>query len=138
MFPIKIYIPNDAVFVKTKINIIIGRINFITFIVAWVWSLICCCLFGVFASLYAMADDGIAGACAIHTIWNFLQGNIFGFEVSGNNMGEPLFLLGEEKANIINGGAFGAEGGLAVTVVLAIAVIIVFEKNSRNSRWIMV
>ena len=95
-------------------------------------------LFGVFASLYAMADDGIAGACAIHTIWNFFQGNIFGFEVSGNNMGEPLFLLGEEKANIINGGAFGAEGGLAVTVVLAIAVIIVFEKNSRNSRWIMV
>ncbi|MBQ4522808.1 MAG: CPBP family intramembrane metalloprotease [Lachnospiraceae bacterium] len=95
-------------------------------------------LFGIFASLYAMADDGIAGACAIHTIWNFLQGNIFGFEVSGNNMGEPLLLLGEEKANIINGGTFGAEGGLAVTVVLVIAVIIVFEKNSRNSKWIMV
>lgn len=95
-------------------------------------------LFGVFASLYAMADDGIAGVCAIHTIWNFLQGNIFGFEVSGNNMGEPLFVLGEERANLINGGTFGAEGGLAVTVVLFIAVIIVFEKNSRNSRWMMV
>ena len=95
-------------------------------------------LFGVFASLYAMSDDGIAGVCGIHTIWNFLQGNIFGFEVSGNNMGEPLFLLGEENANIINGGTFGAEGGLAVTVVLMVAVIIVFEKNSRNSRWIMV
>ena len=95
-------------------------------------------LFGIFASLYAMVDDGIAGVCAIHTVWNFVQGNIFGFEVSGNNMGEPLFLLGENRANLINGGTFGAEGGIAVTAVLVIATIIVFEKNSRNSKWIMV
>ena len=45
-------------------------------------------LFGIFASLYFLRTDNIWGIGAIHTMWNFTQGNIFGIEVSGNPITE--------------------------------------------------
>lgn len=49
-------------------------------------------LFGVFAALYFLRRGSIWGICAIHSIWNFAQGNIFGCEVSGMEMGNSLIV----------------------------------------------
>lgn len=81
-------------------------------------------LFGVFASVYFLKRGNIWGIGAIHSIWNFMQGNFFGIPVSGagNLPSVCSSAVGEGFANELwNGGAFGLEGGLAVTIVLTLA-----------------
>ncbi len=48
-------------------------------------------LFGVFASLYFLRTDNIWGVGALHSAWNFAQGNLFGIPVSG--MGSEVSVL---------------------------------------------
>ena len=76
-------------------------------------------LFGVFASIYAMQEGSLWGVFAIHSVWNWAQGNLFGLEVSGSQFGATSLLnLKEIGPDIFTGGAFGPEGGIAVTLVL--------------------
>ncbi len=88
-------------------------------------------LFGVFASVYMIKRGNLWGICAIHSIWNFAQGNIFGLQVSGMSVSSTVFVFTQNDGmGIINGGAFGPEGGLCVTIVLlAATAIILFTKN---------
>ena len=80
-------------------------------------------LFGVFAGLYAMREGSLWGISALHSAWNWIQGNIFGFEVSGMEAGGgSLLKLGVRGPDWITGGGFGPEGGLAVTLVLLAGV----------------
>jgi membrane protease YdiL (CAAX protease family) len=83
-------------------------------------------LFGLFAALYALYEGGLWGVCAVHAVWNWVQGNIFGLAVSGGTpSGGTLFDLIEIGPDLITGGAFGPEGGLAVTAVLLIGVLVI-------------
>ena len=61
----------------------------------------------------------------IHWAWNFVQGNIFGFGVSGGDAGESLLLAGVEGPDFLTGGAFGAEASI-ITVVFGLALSIWF------------
>ncbi|HZK27488.1 MAG TPA: hypothetical protein VFD00_08125 [Thermoclostridium sp.] len=59
-------------------------------------------------------------------MWNFAQGNIFGISVSGMDMMASVFSFAPtNEGELINGGTFGLEGGLAVTIVLILATIAV-------------
>ena len=82
-------------------------------------------LIAVFFGLYIICFNNIWGACAIHSIWNFVQGNFYGIKVSGINIEDSIFVStnipGKE---LINGGAFGAEGGIATTIVTIFSIII--------------
>jgi membrane protease YdiL (CAAX protease family) len=83
-------------------------------------------LFGLFTGLYALWERGLWGVCAMHAAWNWAQGNLFGIEVSGTAPGGGiLFNMREAGPDIVTGGAFGAEGGLAVTAVLLVATAVV-------------
>ncbi|MBE5883986.1 MAG: CPBP family intramembrane metalloprotease [Lachnospiraceae bacterium] len=76
-------------------------------------------LFGIFAGLYFIKRGNIWGIAAIHSIWNFAQGNIYGILVSGNNFGTTVFTSTiDENMTFINGGDFGLEGGILTTIVL--------------------
>ena len=95
-------------------------------------------LFGIFIALYMICFDNIWGACAIHSMWNFTQGLIYGICVSGAYSEENSIFLVEsikEKA-FINGGTFGSEGGIASTIVLALGILIViswmYHKRNKN------
>lgn len=82
-------------------------------------------LFGLFASLYFWKSGSIWGIAAVHSAWNFTQGNILGVQVSGINAGPSIILsTGVQSKEIMNGGSFGLEGGLGVTIVLIISLII--------------
>lgn len=66
----------------------------------------------------------------IHWAWNFSQGNIFGFAVSGSGAGESLILATIDGPQWLTGGAFGAEAsviapvvGLAVTALFVIGIL---------------
>lgn len=84
-------------------------------------------LFGILLSIYVLRRGNLWGACAIHSLWNFFQGNVFGISVSGTGTGaSPLSATLDEGLAILNGGTFGIEGGLVVTLVLAVATVLVF------------
>lgn len=66
---------------------------------------------------------------SLHLFWNFFQGPIFGYSVSGQET-NSLFnndIIGNE---IINGGEFGFEGSVICTIItLAAALAILFYYN---------
>jgi len=91
-------------------------------------------LFGVFASLYALYEGGLWGVFAIHSLWNWAQGNVYGFEVSGGEVNTAtLFNLQEVGPDWLTGGAFGPEGGLAVTLVLGVSCVLVWVAHRRRA-----
>jgi hypothetical protein len=80
-------------------------------------------LFGWFAALYALREGGIWGVCALHAAWNWAQANLFGLQVSGTAARWAMLVdLTETGPDLLTGGPFGPEGGLAVTAVLAVGI----------------
>src|SRR5262245_7870612 len=59
---------------------------------------------------YAIAR-GLALPIALHAAWNFFEGSVFGFPVSGSTRPSLLF-VDVAGAELVTGGAFGPEGGL--------------------------
>ncbi len=55
---------------------------------------------------------------ALHWFWNWIQGPVLGYEVSGNKFCDGLLTLHLPEANLINGGAFGFEGSILCTVLM--------------------
>lgn len=93
-------------------------------------------LFGVLAALWTLRSGNLLGACALHTAWNFAEGHVFGCSVSGFVTDTTVFASqAAPSLSLTNGGAFGPEGGVAVTVVflLAVLLLLVFPSQRRNS-----
>lgn len=91
-------------------------------------------LFGVFAALLLVKCENIWIVGAFHSIWNFVQGDLYGIQVSGMAVSNSIFtsemVSGRE---IINGGSFGMEGGIAVTAVLLAGIsYIVYSLNKEG------
>lgn len=91
-------------------------------------------LVGIVFSLYFLRTGNIWGVGALHSVWNFVQGNVFGMEVSGLNLSCSLFESSTDPARSFwNGGAFGPEGGFSVTIVMVIAILLLlFWKKPEN------
>ncbi|NMA08921.1 MAG: CPBP family intramembrane metalloprotease [Clostridiales bacterium] len=80
-------------------------------------------LYGIVMGVCILRRGSIWMAGAIHSAWNFTQGNLLGMQVSGSVTKITLFTsVQTSSASIWNGGAFGPEGGLAVTIVLVFAL----------------
>ena len=91
-------------------------------------------LYGILMGIYVFKRGNIWGACAIHTMWNFAQGNIFGSYVSGTALMPSVFVMEYDPTRVwANGGAFGLEGGISATIVLlagiGAALILKTNKN---------
>jgi len=87
-------------------------------------------LVGILWSYIYIKSGNIWMGIGYHITWNYFQGNVFGFKVSGT---ETVGLISTqyEKNNIFNGGAFGPEGGLFVTAVILLGFLFVrtYYKN---------
>ena len=64
---------------------------------------------------------------ALHWFWNWLQGPVLGYEVSGNKFGDSLLTLHLPEANIVNGGSFGFEGSVICTVLMLIGTAVIIK-----------
>ena len=53
----------------------------------------------------------------IHWAWNYTQGNVFGFAVSGNEFGESIISPRVEGHELLTGGIFGAEASIIAVIV---------------------
>ena len=94
-------------------------------------------LFGVFMAVYVLRTDDLWGVCAIHSAWNFAQGNLVGISVSGNAQMPTVAVMNPiGERDLFHGGDFGLEGGLVVTLVLlaAIALTLFLPKMSGKNK----
>jgi CAAX protease family protein len=89
-------------------------------------------LFGAFAAVYALAEDGLWGICAWHAVWNWAMGDLLGFATDGTPHSGLLSSIRADGPGIITGGAFGLEGGLACTAVFLIAIGIIAMRTRRS------
>lgn len=91
-------------------------------------------LFGIFESIYLLKTGSIFGTSAIHGMWNFMQGNFYGFNVSGIKQYESLLTFKTGNFEIFTGGNFGLEGSLLSTIILmiGIAIIIMLSKAKKQ------
>ena len=84
-------------------------------------------LFGVLLGFIVFRTRSLYLAMALHGIWNFAEGNLFGFPVSGILTQHSLLSsVITDGRTLTHGGEFGPEGGAAVTIVLLIAIAVFF------------
>jgi membrane protease YdiL (CAAX protease family) len=69
---------------------------------------------------------------ALHLTWNFSEGPLFGFPVSGM-AGEGLLTVRPAGPEVVTGGPFGPEAGLIVIVGIAIASAALYALGRRCS-----
>ena len=62
---------------------------------------------------------------SLHLFWNWIQGPILGYQVSGNDFMSTMLKLRMPEENVLNGGAFGFEGSLICTVLMIVFTILI-------------
>lgn len=79
-------------------------------------------LVGIFLSLLAVRTGSIFASCALHSVWNFVQGNLYGLPVSGMATGSSVFRFELSGSELWTGGQFGVESGLGATIVSVVLI----------------
>ena len=70
----------------------------------------------------------------LHWFWNWLQGPVLGYEVSGMDSGETLLTLRLTGSDLLTGGSFGFEGSLLCTVLLVVGTLAIIGYYERRGR----
>lgn len=98
-------------------------------------SLINIALSGILLGAPFMYTRNLAFPISLHLFWNWIQGSILGFHVSGNEIGNPLLALHIPENNLLNGGEFGFEGSIVCTILLFLfSAIFIFWGEKKRSR----
>jgi hypothetical protein len=85
-------------------------------------------LAGVWLSVAYLKTCRLWFPTALHFVWNWVMGAIFGLPVSGLKIiPSPILFSTSEAPHWLTGGSYGPEGGVAATVVLVIATVIVWQ-----------
>jgi len=84
-------------------------------------------LAGIVLGIYYIHKSNLWLPIGMHLTWNFFQGPVFGFEVSGI---ETKSIIGQSiKGNeLITGGSFGFEGSILATILILIMIIYLDRK----------
>ncbi|MDX1617556.1 MAG: type II CAAX endopeptidase family protein [Balneolaceae bacterium] len=80
---------------------------------------------GVLAAPYIVTGS-LALPVGLHASWNFFQGGIFGFPVSGKTPPASLLQINETGPDLFTGGAFGPEAGLTGILGLLLILLMVY------------
>lgn len=62
---------------------------------------------------------------SLHLFWNWIQGPVLGYKVSGTDFISSMLTLHLPENNLLNGGAFGFEGSLICTVLIIVSTIMI-------------
>ncbi len=92
-------------------------------------------LAGLFLGVGFVLTGELAIPIGLHITWNFFQGNIFGFPVSGSNSGTSLISISQGGPDLLTGGAFGPEAGLIgiLTMILGTLLTILYIRQTRGA-----
>ena len=92
-------------------------------------------LTGIMFAVFAIRFDNLWVCCAVHSVWNLVQGNFYGLPVSGMFTGPTAFRFELcDVSEIWTGGAFGLEGSLSETIVMivVIAAVTLIPRRKRS------
>ena len=84
-------------------------------------------LAGIVLGIYYIHKSNLWLPIGMHLTWNFFQGPVFGFEVSGI---ETKSIIGQSiRGNeLITGGPFGFEGSILATILILVMIIYLDRK----------
>ena len=81
-------------------------------------------LAGIVLGIYYIHKPNLWLPIGMHLTWNFFQGPIFGFEVSGIET-KSIINQSVRGNEIITGGAFGFEGSILATILIITIILLV-------------
>lgn len=85
-------------------------------------------LAGALFSIYTLLKKNISWAIGIHFSWNFAQGTLLGYKVSGTNS-TGLLVAKPIGPSYLSGGDFGIEGSIFCSILLILLIIWLLVKN---------
>lgn len=90
---------------------------------------------GILLSLAYVLTRNIWLAVGMHMAWNFMQGFVFGTEVSGSREPSSFFTTSMTGSDLLTGGSFGLEGSLVSLVVSLAASAVLAVLIARKHDW---
>jgi membrane protease YdiL (CAAX protease family) len=88
-------------------------------------------LAGIWLSVAYLKTRTLWFPTALHATWNFFQGFVYSFPVSGLHLGGgSLFVLKQGGPDWVTGGSYGPEAGVLTTLVLLAAIVYILGSSS--------
>ncbi len=105
-------------------SLIFGVLHSVNPNASWI-STLTISLAGVFLGLGLVLTGRLGISIGLHITWNFFQGNVFGFPVSGSRFGVSLIETELKGPVWLTGGAFGPEAGVLGLLAMLIGCMLI-------------
>lgn len=79
-----------------------------------------------------IVTGSLAMPIGLHMAWNFFQGAVFGFPVSGDKEGASLIAIRQLGPDLVTGGAFGPEAGVLGIGASLLGIVLVLWRRHRK------
>ena len=100
-----------------------------------VLSIVNIILDGIFACFLILTYDNMWVLAGMHGAWNFVQGNIYGIQVSGQGASTSILNYSSQSSvDLLSGGAFGAEGSIFASIVLIGCIAYLYWSLKKENR----
>lgn len=91
-------------------------------------------LAGIWLAVAYLKTRSLWFPTALHLGWNWTMGAFFGIPVSGLKLIRyPIFIAANEAPLWLSGGSYGCEGGVAATIILVIATLVIWK-----AKWLQI
>ena len=100
-----------------------------------VLSIVNIILDGIFACFLMLKYDNMWVLAGMHGAWNFVQGNIYGIQVSGQGASTSILSYSSQSSvDLLSGGAFGAEGSIFASIILIGCIAYLYWSLKKENR----
>ena len=84
-------------------------------------------LAGILLGTTYLYTRNLAFPIILHCFWNFIQGAVCGYAVSGSEKVNSVFSIALDEHTLMNGGEFGFEGSLVCTILMLVFIVVLLR-----------